>query len=89
MTTEEERTKNAVINLTEFVNSFGTDNKLFAQYLMNEHRTLQQSTMRLFVACIEEWSKQKHWDLRNETTIELAKKIMAALENENTYLPLI
>jgi hypothetical protein len=27
--------------------------RLFAKAMMNEHRTLQQSTMRLFMTCIE------------------------------------
>jgi hypothetical protein len=85
----EESAKKAVEGLTGYVNNYGASYKLFAQYLMNEHRTLQQSTMRLFIACIEEWSKQKYGDLRNEATLELSKKIMNALENENTHLPLI
>ena len=78
-----------VVQLTSFVNSMSTDKeRLFAKAMMNEHRTLQQSTMRLFMTCIEEWSKQKFSDLRNEQTIKLCKKIIEAVGDTN-HLPLI
>lgn len=78
----------AVQNLTNFVNKYTCPEKVFARLMMNEHRTLQQSTMRLFMATIEEWSKQEHYDLRNEQTIKICKKIMEALGDER-HLPLI
>ena len=51
----------------------------FAEEMMNEHRTLQQSMFGLFLRTIEEWSKQKRYDLRNEYTVETSKKIMELL----------
>jgi len=79
---EKKMVKDAVNNLSNFVNKFGAPDKKFAQEVMNEHRTLQQSMMRLFLATIEEWSKQTQYDLRNEDTIRISKKIMSVMEDE-------
>lgn len=78
----------ALSTLISFVNKFGCPDKLFAQLLMREHRTLQQSTMRLFMTCIDEWSRQEDYDLRNEATITLSRKIMETFKDKN-YLPFI
>lgn len=65
--------------LSKFVNNYGCPMKELAQEVLNDHRTLQQTTMRLFMTVIEEWSKQEQYDLRNEQTIKLSKKIMEAV----------
>jgi hypothetical protein len=84
MRTEEEKKKvKAMVEaLSHFVNNYSCPNKDFAKQVMNEHRTLQQSMMRLFIATIEEWAKQEYFDLRNEDTIMLSRKIMKAIEGE-------
>jgi len=46
---------------------------------MRDHRTLQQATFGLFLRTIEEWSKQEHFDLRNEYTVQKSKEIMKLL----------
>ena len=85
---DEERAREALQNLTKFVNKLSYPKKVFAKLMMQEHRTLQQCTMSLIMATIEEWSKQEHWDLRNEQTIKLCKKIMEAVGDEK-HLPFI
>ena len=78
----------ALRNLIDFVNKFGCPDEIFAKLMMREHRTLQQSAMRLFMKCIEQWAIQEHSDLRNEATIALCKKIMKSVEDDK-YLPFI
>lgn len=39
--------------ITDFVNNFNCDKKAFIDALFKEHRTLQQSTIRLFLEVIE------------------------------------
>lgn len=85
---DEEYAGETLQKLIRFVNKLSCPEKVFAKLMMNEHRTLQQSTMRLFLRTIEEWSKQENYDLRNEQTIKICKKIMEAL-GDNKSLPLI
>jgi len=69
-----------------FVNHFGFDADTFAKTIAREHKTLQQSVMRLFMVTIREMSKVRP-DERNEATVALAKKIMEVAEG--VQLPLI
>jgi hypothetical protein len=78
----------------EFVN--GADDRefnAFAEYLTQRvHRTLQQKVMGLFVRCIERWAglDSDQFDLRNQATVELCKKIVQATGDKyDRYLPLI
>ena len=69
-----------------FANSFGYDSKGFAKVIAHGHKTLQQSTMRLFMEAIGEMSKVLP-DERNKQTVELAKKIMDVAKDYS--LPMI
>ena len=82
--------RQAAAALTNYVNGYcgPTDTESFVDTILREHRTLQQSTMRLIMATIKEWAKCKHYDLRNEATIELARHIVANLPKHDA-LPLI
>ena len=75
--------------LDEFVN--GASKKQiedFSVYVTcSVHRTLQQKIMGLFMATINKWSLSSY-DLRNEATVNLCKKIMALCDNDR-YLPYI
>ena len=62
-----------------FVNSFGYDSDTFAKTIARGHKTLQQSTMRLFIRTIKEMANV-YPDDRNKQTVELAKKITALAE---------
>ena len=74
--------------LEDFVNNMSMDEKAFADCVMNFHRSLQQSTMRLFLSVIQRFSEQKNYDLRNEKTVMLSKKIMEAV-GDDKYLPFV
>lgn len=78
LTTEGERMKKAeklADDILDFVNSFGVDSDTFAKTICKGHRTLQQSTMRLFMKTIEKLAENSTDD-RNEATVELARKIV-------------
>lgn len=62
--------------------------KAFSDCIMREHRTLQQSMMRCFMHQIKVWSETDFYDLRNEATVMLCKKIMEAVKDDE-FLPFI
>lgn len=61
-------------DILDFVNAFGFDSNSFAETICRGHKTLQQSTMRLFIATIRKMAEVRPDD-RNKATVELAKKI--------------
>jgi hypothetical protein len=65
--------------VSKFINVSSSDHDEFAECVMRDHRTLQQATFGLFLRTIEEWSKQEHFDLRNEYTVQKSKEIMKLL----------
>ena len=73
-------------DILDFVNVYRCDEKTFAQTICRGHKTLQQSTMRLFVATIREMAKVAPDD-RNAATVELAQ-IISGIADEYP-LPLI
>ncbi len=73
-------------DILDFVNVFGFDAEKFADTICQGHKTLQQSTMRLFVTTIKKMAEVRP-DERNKATVELAKKI-AEITDEYS-LPLI
>jgi len=61
------------------------------QICYNTHRTLQQSSMAVMMECMKLWAEMydKGWyDLRNEQTCKLAKKIVDEFKDE-IYMPFI
>ena len=74
-----------VRQLSDYVNNMSHDSEAFANAVMQEHRTLQQSMMALFVLCIKKWSEcdsENNHDGRNEATCKMATKIMEALDGD-------
>ena len=77
--------------LDEFCNASGQDKyaDFVEQLTRGTHRTLQQKIMGLFVKAIEAWSEAPH-DLRNEGTVMLCKKIVAATGDKyDRHLPYV
>ena len=65
--------------LSNSVNEIGFDNETFAKVLGSDHRTLQQNTMRAFMAfakTLAEHDEQDYYDARNEASCKLATAIM-------------
>ncbi len=80
--------------LDEFANKADdSDVQEFVEQLISRtHRTLQQQIMNLFIASIEKWASlgTDQYDLRNEATVKLCKKIIAATGDKyDRHLPLI
>ena len=80
--------KDVVNELSKFANAMCPKSEEFAEEVMREHRTLQQSMFGLFLRTIEEWAKQENYDLRNEYTVETSKKIMELLD-DSSHTPFI
>ena len=74
------------VDLLQFVNSLTHDNEVFAKQIAQAHKTLQQSTMRLFVTTIAAMAEVEP-DERNKQTVELAKRITEIAKDYT--LPLI
>lgn len=73
-------------DILDFVNAYGFDSDTFAETICRGHKTLQQSTMRLFIATIKKMAEVTPDD-RNATTVKLAKKITEI--TKDYLLPLI
>lgn len=76
--------------LEDSVNSTSWNEKRFAACLRTMHRTLQQTAIRSFIACIIEAAKDDFGtDLRNEASADLCKKIVDSGVLEEVYLPFV
>jgi hypothetical protein len=63
--------------MSDFVNSFGSKSPEFIEGFTRQHRTLQQSMMRLMLQTIEAIASPDYsFDARNESSHETAKKLM-------------
>jgi hypothetical protein len=70
--------------LSDFVNAGMKDYRAgekVGELFQNEHRTLQGSFIRFCLGAIVGLSKQEYTDARNETPVEMGKKIAEMLEN--------
>jgi len=77
--------KDAARALSDFVNNMSSDDEGFAEEITNDHRTLQQSSMRVFLLCMKKWAlayEIGRYDGRNEYTCKLAAAIMKIPEAE-------
>ena len=69
----------AAESLSNSVNEMGFDYATFAQVLGSDHRTLQQNTMRAFLAFCNElakWNEQEYYDDRNKASCQLAAEVV-------------
>lgn len=74
MDTKKQEAERLANDLLDFVNRFGYDSNAFAKVICTAHKTLQQSTMRLFIETIRQMGEVNPDD-RNRAAVELAKKI--------------
>jgi len=88
----------AVGAISDFANrwSGATARHCFATRMCHgTHRTLQQGSFALMLACIDQWAKDAdagNFDLRNEETVKMAKQIVESFGEEWKYkvnLPVI
>ena len=87
---EKKTAQEMVDQITDFVNVYGFDKDGFKAAFRRQHRTLQQSTIRLFLEVIEMVGKEDYsTDLRNEDAKkvcgELVKGFRMLKENETGH----
>lgn len=77
----------------EILNIVGDGPDKFVDYILADHRTLQQNMGRIVIKLIEGWAEMYdngRYDLRNEGTVEFAKNVRdKVLKDGNTYLPFV
>jgi hypothetical protein len=84
----EEKAQQIVQDWSNWVNAMGHDNRVFAEAIMHEHRTLQQQMFETMLFCIDAWAKTTHHDARNEYTVMKSREIMALFPS-GTRVPFI
>lgn len=86
----ETREETAAKSLMDSVNSTTFDTQKFAEAVCRNHRTLQQSYFRTIVAVIQLMASPDYgYDLRNEASHLIAKRIVDSGALEETCLPFI
>ncbi len=79
-----ERLADEIANALNFMSGNEPFEKAFVEKITRRtHPTLQQGTAQLFLAVFKRWAEigdEGRYDLRNEDTIEAAKKIREALK---------
>ncbi len=73
--------------LTQYINNVCIEqlSKELVDQMANIHPTLQQNFTRVCVDWFKDLSEKKYFDLRNEASVQLAKRLRKELDN--TYLP--
>ena len=91
MNEREERAREAARNLASAVNEMGFDVEIFADELLRQHRTLQQTAFGAFLATVKAWAglPANRYDARNEFTVVESRKIVEALGEYNLKVPFI
>ena len=87
------RAEEVVKTLSDFVNCYSTpDFEEVIELMSREHRTLQQQMTQVCVMWLKHLSTlEEHngYDLRNEASVKLAKRLLSEVEEHDLYLPLI
>lgn len=82
-----------VKTLSDFVNCHSTPDFAEVIKLMSwEHRTLQQQMTQVCVMWLKHLATLEEndgYDLRNEASVKLAKRLLSEVEENDLYLPLI
>ena len=86
---KESREYKAAEALTDSINSMSWNPKKFGLAVSMQHRTLQQSLMKSFVATIRLMASDDYGDDRNRSTHEAAKKMIESGILDDIYLPFI
>jgi hypothetical protein len=74
---ERKTARETMEQLTDFVNVYGFDKEGFKEAFRRQHRTLQQSTIVLFLEIIEMVGKEDYaTDLRNEDAKEVCAQLV-------------
>lgn len=90
--TPEERAREAAQALARALNEMSFDVEAFADELLREHRTIQQTAFGAFLATVRAWAEQDRkgcYDPRNEFTVKKSRQIVELLGEYNLRVPYI
>ena len=75
--------------ISDSVNSMSFSKDVFVHEMSVEHRTLQQNFTRLCIAWLLQLRElnEPDYDLRNEASVKLAKKLLKGLDQYDLSLP--
>jgi len=79
----------AMREISSCINAMGNDLYEVGRLMAYDHPTLQQNFMRIVIGFIREESKKDYFDLRNEGTGNLCKKLIKIIEEDDVYLPFV
>lgn len=63
--------------------------EIFVEQMTREHRTLQQNMTKLAVEWLKQMAKTEMFDLRNQASVELAKKLLEGKTEYDLALPTV
>lgn len=79
------RNDDIYLEISRAINVMGYDGEAVGELLAHDHPTLQQNFMRIVVGFIKTEANKDYFDLRNERTGEVCKKLAELLTDE--YFP--
>lgn len=78
-----------VTDIMDAVNTIGFDSTKFAELMCHQHRTLQQSAFRAFLAWTRELAATENYDARNEASVLLARELVNTMDEVGDALPMV
>lgn len=76
-------------DIMDAVNTIGFDSTKFAELMCRQHRTLQQSAFRAFLAWTRELAAMENYDARNEASVLLARELVKTMDEVGDALPMV
>jgi len=67
---------------SRFVNNFNAKNEQFVKAILNQHPTLQQSSIKLCLQVVEGMAAKEHVDGRNQASRDVCQKLLAGYTEE-------
>jgi len=87
LSSKHEQEEKAAKQISDAVNAMSLDSKVVAELLAHTHPTLQQDFMRVCLSFIKVMSeKTTGIDLRNQDSVNVAKKIASKIDYEDFFL---
>ena len=76
-------------DIMDAVNTIGFKPQKFAESMCCQHRTLQQSAFRAFLAWTRELADLENYDARNEASVLLARELVKTMDEKGDTLPFV
>lgn len=74
--------------LSDFVNNYNAPEEDFIKSFKLQHRTLQQSMIRLFLKTMVDYAELDNYDGRNEGAVKMCKELVELYEEKHGCKPL-